>query len=133
MADAPNGFRILLADDNPLNRDLARRLLEKRGHSVAVVENGREALECLERETFDVVLMDLEMPEMDGFEATRQTRQKEAATAAPALIIIAMTAYDEEEMADDIAAAGFSGIITKPVNPKTINDQLHAIVNNPKH
>lgn len=130
MADETTGFRILLADDNPVNRDLGRRLLEKRGHKVVLVENGREALGNLENESYDVVLMDLEMPEMDGFEATRMIRQKESGNGTPKLPVIAMTAYDENEMADRIQEAGFSGIITKPVNPKTINDQLHEIVNN---
>ncbi len=129
--EGPAGFKILLADDNPLNQDLTRRLLNKRGHEVTVVENGRQALEQLERETFDLVLMDLEMPEMDGFEATRNIRRKETATASPPLTVVALTAYDEDEMADRIQSAGFSAIITKPIDPKNIDTRLREIVRNP--
>src|SRR6266852_1555718 len=70
-------LRILLAEDNPVNQRLASRLLEKRGHSVVVAGNGREALEVLEKEYFDLVFMDVQMPVMDGFEATAAIRKKE--------------------------------------------------------
>src|SRR5206468_2247931 len=71
---APPGvrpLRVLLAEDNVVNQKLATRLLEKQGHAVTVVSNGKEALEAVRREGFDVVLMDVQMPEMDGFEATQ--------------------------------------------------------------
>src|SRR5467141_5141688 len=78
--EAPDSLRILLAEDNPVNQRLASRLLEKRGHFVVVAANGREALEALEKGSFDLVFMDVQMPVMDGFEATTAIRKKEAAS-----------------------------------------------------
>src|SRR5205823_5591784 len=91
-------LHVLLAEDNAINQTLVVRLLEKQGHTVAVAGNGREALAALEREAFDLVLMDVEMPEMDGLEATAVIRRREASRGSSApdgrrLPIIAMTAY----------------------------------------
>ncbi len=122
------GFKILLADDNPLNGDLAKRLLAKRGHDVTVVVNGKLALDQLEQEKFDLVLMDLEMPEMDGFEATRQIRERGKAQPAFSLPVIAMTAYDEEDMKKEIDSAGFDGVINKPFKPKELDADIRTIV-----
>ncbi len=122
------GFKILLAEDNPLNQDLAQRLLTKRGHNVTVVGNGKLALEKLEQETFDLVLMDLEMPEMDGLEATRTIRERSKEQSGFSLPVIAMTAYDEQEMKKEIAEAGFDGVINKPFRPKELDSEIRAIV-----
>src|SRR5712692_8152793 len=75
-----NRSRVLLVEDNAVNQTLAVRLLEKRGHRVWTAGTGREALAALEKESFDVVLMDIQMPEMDGFEATAAIREKEKFT-----------------------------------------------------
>jgi two-component system sensor histidine kinase/response regulator len=113
----PSGLRILLAEDNAVNQRLASRLLEKRGHRVTVVENGRLALDALTQLSFDVVLMDVQMPEMDGLTATRELRVREADDpTAPHMPVIAMTAF---AMRDDEAmcrAAGMDGYVTKPIS-----------------
>jgi len=85
-------LKILIAEDNAVNRILATALLEKRGHTVLATENGREVIEALERETVDLVLMDIQMPVMDGFEAIRAIRTKEQNTGAH-MPIIAVTAH----------------------------------------
>ena len=130
MTDPTNlpGFKILLADDNPLNGDLAQRLLAKRGHDVTVVVNGKLALDALEQERFDLVLMDLEMPEMDGFEATRNIRERGKEQPEFSLPVIAMTAYDEEDMKKEIDSAGFDGVINKPFKPKELDADIRTIV-----
>src|SRR5262249_21135596 len=84
-------LRVLLVEDNAVNQRLGMRLLEKRGHSVVVASNGQEALDAVAREAFDVVLMDVQMPVMDGLEATAILRQREQGTGRR-LPIIAMTA-----------------------------------------
>ena len=79
LPPSPRPLRLLLADDNAVNQRLAVRLLEKRGHAVTVAANGRQAVEALGAGRFDVVLMDVQMPEMDGFEATAVIRARESA------------------------------------------------------
>ena len=82
MREEGRTLRILLAEDNLVNQMLASRLLEKHGHIVVTAANGRQALERLENENFDLVLMDIQMPEIDGFEATEAIRKKEGATGS---------------------------------------------------
>src|SRR5262249_11212301 len=77
-AAARNGLHILLAEDNPVNQRVAAGILEKRGHAVVAVENGQQALDALQAQQFDLILMDLQMPEMDGFAATAAIREREA-------------------------------------------------------
>jgi two-component system, sensor histidine kinase and response regulator len=108
-------LRILLAEDNLVNQKLARRLLEKHGHGVAVVGNGREALAAIEKDEFDLVLMDVQMPEMDGFVATQTIRESEAGTGRH-LPIIAMTAHAMKGDQERCLEAGMDGYISKPIN-----------------
>jgi len=108
-------LRILLAEDNPINQKLALRVLERNGHSVSVVSNGVQALDAAEREQFDLVLMDVQMPEMDGLTATRLLRQKERSfgrrTPVLALTANAMTGDREKCL-----AAGMDAYISKPID-----------------
>ena len=120
---APDGsarhLRILLAEDNAVNQHLAARLLEKRGHTVAVANNGREALAIFANAAFDVVLMDAQMPEMDGFEATAAIREHERATQTH-VPIIALTAHAMKGDDQRCLAAGMDGYVAKPIQAKEL-------------
>ena len=111
--------RILLAEDNIVNQRLASTILKKQGHYVTVAANGREALEVLRREAFDIVLMDVQMPEVDGFEATAAIRDQERDTDTH-IPIIAMTAYALKGDEERCLAAGMDGYIAKPVRPQEL-------------
>jgi len=110
----PGALRILLAEDNCVNQQVASRLLEKRGHTVTVATTGREALDLLERQAFDLVLMDVQMPEMDGFEATAIIRAKEKGNGQR-IPILAMTAHAMKGDKERCLAAGMDGYVTKPI------------------
>jgi signal transduction histidine kinase/DNA-binding response OmpR family regulator len=109
-------LRILLAEDNPVNQMVAMRLLEKLGHTVMVVANGRDAVLISEEQKFDLVLMDVQMPEVGGFEATRLIREKEASTQKH-IPILAMTAHAMKGDREQCLAAGMDGYIAKPIRP----------------
>ena len=117
-------LRILLAEDNAVNQKLAVRLLGKHGYDVAVVATGQQALDALEQESYDLVLMDVQMPELDGLEATRRLRQRErdAGTHTP---VIAMTAHAMKGDRERCLEAGMDGYVTKPIQIDTL---LSAIV-----
>ena len=106
--------KILLAEDNPVNRLLAKRMLEKDGHTVVIAENGREALAAIEQEGMDLVLMGVQMPVMDGLEAIRVIRAKEK-TAGGHLPIIALTAHAMTGDRERCMAAGADDYLTKPI------------------
>jgi signal transduction histidine kinase/CheY-like chemotaxis protein/HPt (histidine-containing phosphotransfer) domain-containing protein len=108
------GLRILLAEDNAVNRALATGILTKRGHSLVQAVNGREALECASAEVFDVILMDVQMPEMDGLEATRRIRQIETPLGRHTPII-AVTAHAMVGDRERCLAGGVDDYITKPL------------------
>jgi two-component system sensor histidine kinase/response regulator len=112
----PHGSkRILLAEDNPTNRILAIKILERRGHRVIVAENGKEALDLLERSTVDLVLMDVQMPVMGGFEATRAIREREQSTGDH-VPIIAMTAHAMKGDRERCIEVGMDDYISKPID-----------------
>jgi two-component system, sensor histidine kinase and response regulator len=121
--------RILLAEDNLVNQKLALRLLEKRGFDVTVVGDGRAALVALEANTFDAILMDVQMPEMDGFETTAAIRANEKSTGAH-IPIIAMTAHALKGDQERCLEAGMDAYVSKPIRTaelfKIIEDQLGA-------
>ncbi|HTZ75886.1 MAG TPA: response regulator [Candidatus Aquilonibacter sp.] len=120
--DARRG-QILLVEDNAVNRTLAVRLLEKRGFSVTTAENGRAALTAIEKEKFDAVLMDVQMPEMDGFEATAAIRQSES-SGGRHLPIIAMTAHALKSDEERCIASGMDAYISKPIR----TSELFAVI-----
>ncbi|MFI5246780.1 MAG: response regulator, partial [Gemmatimonadales bacterium] len=110
------GLRILLAEDNVVNQLVASRVLARHGHHVVTCGNGREALERLGGERFDLILMDVEMPELDGFEATAAIRNTEKTTGAH-IPIIAMTAHALMGDRERCLAAGMDGYVSKPIQP----------------
>jgi two-component system, sensor histidine kinase and response regulator len=112
-------LRVLLAEDNLVNQKLAVRLLEKQGHSIVVAGNGREAVEAVERQPFDLVLMDVQMPGMDGFEATVAIRARER-DSPQRLPILAMTAYAMKGDRERCLEAGMDGYVSKPVQPREL-------------
>ena len=125
----PN-LRILVAEDSLVNRRLVQGLLTRRGHEVVAVENGREAVEAVARESFDLVLMDIQMPELDGLAATREIRAAEAATGRQRIPIVALTAHAMKGDREMCLAAGMDGYVSKPVRmqqlAKTISQLLAA-------
>jgi two-component system sensor histidine kinase/response regulator len=120
-------LRVLLAEDNAVNQRLAVRLLEKRGHRVVVANNGREAVEALEKESFDLVFMDVQMPEMDGLEATAAIREKEKSSGVHQPII-ALTAHAMKGDREKCLAGGMDGYLTKPIRPQELEEILQDYV-----
>ncbi|MCT7986642.1 PAS domain S-box protein [Laspinema sp. A4] len=120
-------LRILLAEDNPVNQEVAMRTLEKIGYRADLVQNGIEALEALRRQPYDVVLMDIEMPQMDGLTATKRIREEWQNRPEPGPKIIAITAYAMEGDRQKCFAAGMDGYITKPFRIKALATALEQI------
>jgi signal transduction histidine kinase/ligand-binding sensor domain-containing protein/DNA-binding response OmpR family regulator len=127
---AVRSLRVLLADDNPVNRQVGFRMLQKRGHAVTVATNGKEVVEWLEQDGFDVVLMDVQMPLMDGFEATAVIREKEKTTGAH-VPIIAMTAHAMKGDDEACLQAGMDGYISKPIQFPHLFRMIEEIANVP--
>ena len=121
--------RILLAEDSPVNQILAVRLLEKRGYSITVVGDGRAALAALEKSSFDLVLMDLQMPEMDGLDATIAIRAKEKVTGGH-LPIIAMTAHALKGDQERCISAGMDGYVSKPIRTAELYSTIESVLSN---
>jgi two-component system sensor histidine kinase/response regulator len=115
--------RVLLAEDNKVNQMLAVAILRKRGYDVTIADNGREAIDLFQRSTFDVVLMDVQMPEVDGFEATAAIRAMESATSKR-LPIIAVTAHAMEGDRQRCLDAGMDDYVSKPMDP----EQLEVVI-----
>ena len=108
-------FKILLAEDNLVNQKVAVRFLEKRGHAVVLAESGKEALDAWRKQAFDLILMDVQMPEMDGFEATSRIREQEKSTSKH-IPIIALTAHAMVGDRERCLAAGMDDYVSKPIN-----------------
>ncbi|MGA8939699.1 MAG: response regulator [Acidobacteriaceae bacterium] len=124
LIQAPErSLRVLLAEDNPVNQTLAMRILQKLGHNVHVVNNGREALERSQAEEFDVILMDVQMPEMDGLEATTAIRDAEGSTGKH-VPIVAMTAHAMKGDKEKCLSAGMDGYLSKPIRVDGLKQAL---------
>jgi len=119
-------LRVLLAEDNPVNQTLAMRILERLGHKVEVVNNGKEALRQVQAEEFDLILMDVQMPEMDGLEATTAIRQAETGTGKHTPIV-AMTAHAMKGDREKCLSAGMDGYLSKPVRIDELKQILSEI------
>jgi PAS domain S-box-containing protein len=127
-AREPGAFlSVLLAEDNLVNQRLAVRLLEKRGHRVVVAATGLEALKALEKESFDLVIMDVQMPEMDGIEATGVIRKNEKTSGAHQPIV-ALTAHAMKGDREKCLAAGMDGYLSKPIRPHELDQVLEIYV-----
>jgi two-component system, sensor histidine kinase and response regulator len=121
VADRP--LRVLVAEDNIVNQEFASETLQRMGHNVVVASDGREALDRLRDDTFDLVLMDVQMPDLDGLEVTRRARARGVRTK-----IYALTAHTRREDRDRCIDAGMDGVLTKPIDPKQLGDVLRATV-----
>ena len=113
-------LNVLLAEDNVVNQKVVTRMLEQRGHAVAVVGDGRPALEALDASRFDVVLMDIQMPEMDGFEARRGDPPGREARGVRRVPVIALTAHAMKGDRERCLAAGFDDYLSKPIHVRDL-------------
>ena len=130
MADRTTPLRILVVDDNEINQVVACKFLQKLGCQVEVARNGREAVDSIARATYDAVLMDCEMPEMDGYEATQEIRQQEQTTTRH-LPIIALTGHASSEDAQKCRLAGMDDVVTKPMTLPTLREKLERLLAQP--
>jgi CheY-like chemotaxis protein len=119
-------LRVLLAEDNAVNQKIELRLLEKQGHSAVVVGTGRAALEALDEQEFDVVLMDVQMPDMDGLEATAAIREREKGNGKH-VPIIAMTAHAMTGDQERCLAAGMDGYVSKPISGQALATEINRV------
>jgi len=126
LRESKPGLRILVAEDNTVNQRVATRLLEGQGHSVAIANDGVQALAALEREAFELILMDVQMPRMDGFEATAaiRNREKERGIRTP---IIAVTAHAMKGDIERCLQAGMDAYISKPIHIRELNNAIEAL------
>ena len=136
--DARERLNILLAEDNMVNQILAIKILESRGHQVTLAANGREAVETFQKDDFDLILMDIQMPEMDGFEATSTIRKllyekqnQEGQIAA--IPIVAMTAHAMKGDREKCLAAGMDDYVSKPINPEELFRVIKEVIHKTRH
>ena len=118
-------FRVLLAEDVKLNQMLTQKLLARSGYLIDIAENGIQAIEAMKNADYDVILMDVQMPEMDGIEATKQIRQLPGTKKF--VPIIALTAQADVNTEDELRAAGMDDYISKPINFDILFSKLSAL------
>jgi len=137
IREARKKLHILLAEDNIVNQKLAAKILEKRGYHVIVAPDGKKAVDAFEKEHFDLILMDVQMPEMDGFEATAEIREKELELATrnsqpvTRIPIVAMTAHAMKGYRDKCLKAGMDDYISKPVKPEELFEVIKKVTSRP--
>jgi len=129
IQDARRRLNILLAEDNIVNQKLAVKILEKRGHIVVVASNGKEAIEKLKEESLDLILMDVQMPEMDGITATREIRNPQSPIPNRTIPIIAMTAHAMKGDRERCLAAGMDDYISKPIKAEELFKVIEKLAN----
>ncbi len=129
LRESKHRSRVLLAEDNAVNQTLAVRLLEKRGYTVIAAGDGREAVEEFEKGQFDVILMDIQMPGMDGFAATAAIRGKEKLTGGH-IPIIAMTAHALKGDRERCISAGMDGYVSKPIRTSELFSTIESVLAN---
>ena len=123
VAGSSKNLHILLAEDNVVNQKLATKILANWGHSIVVASSGKEAVEASEKERFDLILMDIQMPDLDGFEATQIIREREK-DGGGRLPIVAMTAHAMKGDKEKCLAAGMDDYVSKPIN----RDELFSVI-----
>ena len=123
----PRAVRVLVAEDNVVNQRVVQGMLRARACDVVIVGNGREAVDAWQRDRFDVVVMDIQMPEMDGFEAVAAIRAAEASSGRPRVPIVALTAHALSGDAERCLAAGMDGYLSKPLRRGALDDELRRL------
>ncbi|MCG8526645.1 MAG: ATP-binding protein [Opitutales bacterium] len=123
-----NNYSILIVDDDAINRKIASTVLKKQGHEVTLAENGYDAIGLFCNNTFDAILMDIQMPGMDGFEATKKIREIEQLENLPEVIIIACTAHATSGFAKRCVDNNMNGYITKPIRVKAFSKEMSRII-----
>jgi CheY-like chemotaxis protein len=123
---SPEGLRVLVAEDNRVNQEVARRLLEKRGCRVVIAGDGLEAVEAFRNDIFDVILMDVQMPVLEGFESTKRIRVYEAGKSH--IPIIALTANVMSGDRERCLAAGMDGFLSKPIRAEDLFEEIRRVV-----
>ena len=123
----PRRVRVLVAEDNAVNQRVVQGMLRARACEVALAGNGREAVDAWQLSRFDVIFMDVQMPEMDGFEAVAAIRAAEASSGRPRVPIVALTAHALAGDAERCLAAGMDGYLSKPLRRGTLDDEMERL------
>ena len=119
-----SSFVILLAEDNPVNQKVAKRVLNHLGYQADIVNNGVEVVKAIAEKSYDLILMDIQMPEMDGLEATKYIRKQEAESQLPPILIVAMTANATDDDQNLCRDAGMNDYISKPIQIAKLKNLL---------
>ena len=121
--------KVLLVEDNRENQKVAQRILEKKGFDVTIVENGVQCLDWLQTHFVDIIIMDINMPEMDGFEATQHIRSGECGLDKAGIPILGLTARALQDTYDQAIAIGMNALLTKPFEPQGLLNKIYELIN----